>query len=66
MSYLQLKDMNDGMMIVSLDRVYKVYISHELGCNIVELEPVTKDDPREMVSTSTPVEEIWEQIRMKT
>lgn len=66
MSYIQIEDEKGEMMLVGLKRITKVRLSPRTdGLTELTLEPYSKDDPEELIYSTTPVARIWEQIKMR-
>lgn len=70
MSYLHIKDERGRPMIISLKRFRKASVAdvgaaNSDGISMITLEGATKDDPDEVIYSTTPVEELWDQIRMR-
>lgn len=70
MSYINITDTFGNPLILSLKRIDQVSLHPvEEGSDILKtcitLTPLGKDDPEDYVFSNTPVEEIWEQIKLR-
>lgn len=70
MSFINVKDERGNDMLLSLKRIDKVQLQDTGGDNDdasvrITLLPLSKDDPEEYIYSSTPVDEIWDQIKMR-
>ena len=72
MSFIKIEDEHGNDMILGLKRISKVKLdvpeaaeNDESTLTILTLEPLSKDDVEEIVMSRTPVDEIWEQIKMR-
>lgn len=66
MSFIEITDEYGNQMIIALKRLDKSQLSQlRNGLTQITLKPHNKGDPEEYVYSLTPVEEIWEQIKLR-